>query len=575
MLFLPFLALLAPYLQQPDISPSGGDDTARLQRLIGSDARQASNRTIILAPGTYRLSSGLLIPEGTRNLTIQGAGRGKTVLVDASREGINKVLQVGWDIQPTSNYNIATKLEGGAGVVPNILVRSVAEADRTLTLASGPIEGGFTRRVEKGKWYLLYDDNEVVAYQGTSSIRNHAEPVFVTGVDGERITLRDPVGRDYPGKVTPRLAAIDSKFCFNIALRGFTIDCRNKPKSYNIIPVYCTIGFKASDIEIDGFMQNAISVQDSRDWEVGPAEIYTASGGQTGSGYGIVAARGSRFGKVHDIKSRLIQGHGYSIVMAHGGGSDLDCWNVTAPGGKLDIHGMDSLRITYRDSDAADLHLGNNQWLAAGHGHRAENVRLTSLVWVQAGAKDVVLRNVRATGVVLNAQFGNQGGNPPNGYPEDVTFIDCQFKDSAKAGLILGEEAGNPYRGKVGKVLFKGCSFENTDTGYGGILVWRDKFEGEMTFEGCTFRTPISPFFESMVRVKNGGGQGRARLAFDGCTFLAGHPDTGYVIGVNEWRGELVLRNNVLVTPKAGASVLAPGSRIAGLSESGSRVRKP
>jgi hypothetical protein len=570
------LAILATPQAKADITPSGRDDTARLQRLIGNNAKEASNRTITLGPGTFILSSGLWIPAGTKNLIIQGMGKDKTILWDTSAEGINKVIQVGWDIQPNSNYNIRPKSDGGAGNVKNTLVGDVNEGDKTLKIINGPADDSYTRNVSANRWYLLYDDHESVAYQGTSSIRNHAEPVFVTAVNSSTITLQKPVGRDFPIKHQPRLAHVHDYMSHNIQLRGFTIDCENKPKSYNIVPVYSTIGFKASGLKIDGFMQNAISVQDSRDYDVADCEIYTTSTGATGSGYGIVAARGSWNGKIHDIRSKLLQGHGYSIVMAHGGGSDMECWNVAAPGGKLDIHGMDSLRITYRDSEVADMHLGNNQWLAAGHGHRAENVKLTSHVWVQAGACNVVLKKVFATGVVLNSQFGNQGGNPPNGYPEDVTFIECQFKDQGKTGIIYGEESGNVYRGVVGRVKFQDCSFSNRNSQYGGILVWRDKLEGEMIFDGCTFRTDTSPFFEAMIRVRNSRGQKLGKLVVENCTFISGHKDTDYAIGLNEWaNGTVVVRNNTLVTPKSSGDVLLKANLPAGAVISGNKLVKP
>ena len=175
-----------------------GDDSVWINQGIQNAVGQGQSSYSVPA-GLYSLGHPVVIPSGTRNFALTGAGSGRTILT-VTDPAMKQAIQVG--VLPTlfDNWMIT-----GVWNVPAQAVKAGAGSVRLKTPKTTFPLG----------YYVLWDDTKVVCAKGPNSVMNHAEivkAVSYTPATGD-VALDTPTGRDYNSNVM--LCPYDGPICVN------------------------------------------------------------------------------------------------------------------------------------------------------------------------------------------------------------------------------------------------------------------------------------------------------------------------------------------------------------------------
>lgn len=531
------------------LSPNGVDDTANIQsaydRLSSSKGSRLSR--IILNPGTYRVSSTISVRPGSRNIWLQGFSPVTTKIVDISPNGLNPMFELGFNIQSNSNYNVLPE----TGLIPYTLGYGAKAGTRVIRVRS------HIQAFQPGEWVFLWDRHKYVVSgdfddPNATSLMNHAEMAQVIGYTRGFIVLAQPVVRDYEESLV--ISRIHSLVNDKLLVSGVTLDGNFKPGAINLLRLGLNVNTTINDVQLINYQSGAVSVQDSLYTTISNA--YTSPHGSgTGAGYGFVAARGSRFTVMSNIRGPDTHPDpwwGFSIIMAHGGGSDLHAYSIYSARGKLDTHGMDERNITFEDFAVADLHFGNHMHLGGGSSLRARNGVLSSWIWVQANTTSEI-DGVNAAGVVINGATRPYGA-PNSGYAT-ASFTNCSFSADVTGGVVRGID---PYKVRMDAVSFTNCSFTNNAL-YGGITALRN-VEGALLFRNSIFRTNTEPFFQVPLQLENQPGALPANIVVDNNLFInyAVVPQHREQYFIGMWtfnNGNVQVTNNIMRTNRPDAFI--------------------
>lgn len=530
------------------LSPNGVDDTAAIQSAYNRLSTRGSKISrIVLTPGVFKVSSTISVPTGSRNVWLQGYGPDQTRIIDVSPNGVSPMLDLGFNIQSNSNFNVLPE----TGLIPYTLGYGAQAGTRVIRVRS------HAQAFQPGEWVFLWDRHKYVVSGDTfdpnaTSLMNHAEMAKVAYVTKSAIILEQPIGREYEDSLV--ISKIHSLVNDKLVVTGVTLDGNFKPASTNLLRLGLNVNTTIANVDLVNYQSGGLSVQDSMFTNV--QSIFTAPHGSgIGAGYGLVAARGSRFTTMTTIRGPDTHPDpwwGFSIVMAHGGGSDLFVSGVHARRGKLDTHGMDERNIRFENFDVADLHFGNHMHLGGGRGLSAYQGSVASWIWVQANTESLI-ENVSAAGVVINGITRNYG-TPNSGYAE-ARFINCQFASDVTGGIVRGFD---PYALRATSVIFDGCDFENNAV-YGGITVLRN-VEGTLVFRNSVFRTNTEPFFQVPLQLENQLGSLPANITVDNNVFENMYPAPSHrpQFFVGMWSfssGDVQVINNIMRTPRTDAFI--------------------
>lgn len=459
---LMLLALLSP----------AGDDSVWINEGIRTAISEHLPSYSVPA-GTYSLANPIIVPQGTRNFALKGAGSGLTVLTvtdpnmtQAIQVGVQPVLSDNWMITGPSNLP-ALPVASGAGCV------RLQTATPTLPLG----------------YYVLWDDYRVVCAKGPNSVMNHAEIVKAVSYDPTTgaVKVDTPIGRDYSSNV--RLCPFDAPMCANIQVSGFGFQGST---SDGLLSVGVCDGATVTDMSVVGFRSDAIMTNTARNVLIDNVRVSLASDNDAGSGYGVSIYR-SRFVTIEDSTATLCR-HGF---LMHSGSMDVTVANCTTTNG-FDLHGFDERRVSIIGCSGDGGDIGNDAWLAGAQGVLIRGCQFSEQFGFHANVKNVRISDTTLGGIgVYSAEPGTTPtvGVPAGGMADGLLF---ERSTIAGTGYTLFWENGAT---RMGTVTFNGCSFLNTSPAWGTCFDV-GMISGTVLLNGCNLSVASS---DHVVQIDNPG----------------------------------------------------------------------
>jgi hypothetical protein len=475
------------------VSPSGGDnDNEIIQQAVNQGI--AEGRDVRLSEGTFRVKNSISIPRETNNFRILGAGSDKTKFITTSPLTGN-LFRIG-------NYNIQSHNNWGISNLPQIEVDGRVEDNaKTATISEGqsaPVVG---------QWYALWDQQYFQHPQWRVYVTGEMLKVTAYNPATRQVTFDINVGRTYGREA--KLANLDKFTNSDIAVGGFTYDAfieETSEWSKGVITAGMSLRLKVHDIKVihfDGVNFNLSLCRECDISKIDQTETQSRSAG-AGAGYGIVFSR-SRLSTICDSDSR--GGRMRHNMVSHTGSMDL---NYIRVGGRVDGR-MTSLRLYGNQSDFNSFTIGNGYWSASnvlsggsggGSGHRIENSNNSNLFWILANSDDIMYRNIKGTGIALDA-FGSLGAGPIGKY----TMLDSELNmPTTYWGAV---QFGIGYKSlRAGEGLFINTTLNHinianqSDSAQTALQIDRDSrpLNGDLEFRNCTLHTRDYGGFAARIR---------------------------------------------------------------------------
>ena len=245
----------------------------------------------------------------------------------------------------------------------NSTVQPVQQGDKFLTLVNG-------ERARPNHYYVLWDNHlEGANNEFKTVVMNHAEIVHTTNVNGDRVELDEPAGREYTEE--PQLADVGATICRNIRVEGIGFNGGNQAPNMTtkgLLTASLVDGIDVSDMKIQHFVTDALYFVNCRHVKVTKATIAGAGFNGPGGGYGVALSR-CRFAEVTDSTADS-ERHGF---IAHAGTMDASFSRCRCRIASFDCHGMDERRISFTDCIGdGTVQVGNQAW---GEGDRDVTIK--------------------------------------------------------------------------------------------------------------------------------------------------------------------------------------------------------
>jgi hypothetical protein len=477
-----------------------------------------------LPAGIIRLQNNIIIPPGTKNFALIGAGIDQTII--KAPVARTKFIDVGDQIIPHNNWGLTNK--------QNSTVLAVAEGTRTIRLAAGqPV-------IAPGK-YVLWDEHVIRNRYGGGDTHNRAEIVNVLwyNISNRTATLEQPVGRKF--NVNPKLAHYGAALCQNITISGMTLDGLSDAGegSQSLLSINSVLGLNVNNIRLVNYSNGAMYVNVCKNSTITNVIIDPATQGGVGSGYGLTVTR-SRFTRIANSVANWSQ-----AIKFHTGAMDSiveDCV-TTAGGNAIDAHGFDELRVTVRRCTGnGGITLGNEAWSAGGAGHVVQDCDLQFLFIGPNVDKLLVKRSTFEDPLSLSdldPASCDINANPRGGIPGDLRFEDCSF--SGNQNVVNDFAWYNVFR-----ATFIRCTFSTRNTSWGSVIKLSGA-RGILQFLQCEF---VPAANREAIEIATGSGN-KLTLVMDRCTIRS---NVGLDIGVwlrPTFQGRVSLTNNRLLSPGA------------------------
>jgi hypothetical protein len=408
------------------------------------DAIARGQSEYVIPAGVYDVRDNIVLPPGTRNFTLRGAGSQATVFTTRSRV-MDQIIEIGTQTPIHNNWGISNR--------PTQNVRPVTSGSVFVTLQN-------SANIEPG-WYALWDDYAVVASKPPHERQmNRLELVEVISYDANRrrARLRQGVGRDY--RVNPKLSDMRNALTHNITVRGFgMVGSVNESTqaSDGIVQAGLTVGLRLDDLRVRTFGHRAILLNAVRDALVTNTDVADAVDRSIGRGYGLTMHR-CRFVTVTDS----IATNTRHAFVGHAGTMDVHWERLQArgPDNNLDTHGFDERRFTIVNSfGEGGVLIGNPNWLGGARDIVIRNCTFLDYVVVNPNVRGVRVINSVVGRLMYNSARGNTG-TPNMGYADSITFQDTTFR--YPSDMIYEAPEG-------GSFTFTRCRFEQTRQTWGSV----------------------------------------------------------------------------------------------------------
>jgi hypothetical protein len=438
------------------------DEAPAINAAISTAIKNGVN-SVTLEPRIYNLQSSIVIPAGTRNFSLLGAGSERTLLRTTVRMG--HAIRAGQIIWTHNNWGIT-----GAEQTP---VGNVGTGANRLVIAKGvklPPPGDF----------VLWDEYSVRPNTDTNNSLNRAEIVRITQVDQTRrvVHLAAGIGREY--HVKPKLAFVGNTLSSNITIAGIGFDGRAADGSTSEGLLFASLirGLEVDDLRVRNFTTGAIRLVQCQDAVVSNSHVSDASAGGPGGGYGFFVIR-SRFVTIRNSTARSMR-HGWVL---HSGTMDATVQDCDSFNADYDSHGYDERRVTFRRCTGnVGINIGNAAWHAGANGVLIEGSVLPGRLYVGPNVTNLTVRgstigsNSATQTLTLESFAPTSLGNPSGGSPGTV-----RFESSRIVGFNhLVRYAGT---GHAGDVSFVNCDFLQTKPEW-GVLLFLENASGNFSITG-------------------------------------------------------------------------------------------
>lgn len=473
------------------------------------DAAIAAGQTVYTLPaGPIHLTRALVIPSGTRNLTIQG--QAGTQLVRTSANTF-PMLMVGNDF----SYGF---LNEGFSSMPRTVPQPIAEGAKVLQLPAG-------HAVVPG-WYALLgtqaSTDSVTHAAGNPTFWTRRELIRVVSVSGNTATLSEPVGRDFPA---PELRLLepdtalprDRMISRNITLRNFSINGQSTiNQGFNEKNLVASLvhNFTVDDVSILGFGTAGLSVQLGRGVLVN--RLRAQNGRLDHTGYSVEFA-GTRFTTLRNSTFTRVR----SAVTHMGGAMDSLVEDISAPEAIVDAsHGQMERRILFRRVNANVIQIANSMWRGGASGVRIVDSTARSQIWLQAGAEDVVIQgmlpgqNITTPIIFLFTEQGGSGtGNTQPIGVGTVTLIDGATTGVLPNAVNIQTTSSTGAISRIGSLTVRNWTFRNPNTQFGGnIWIGSLATVTPITIENSQFHTTAQWSAPIFLGPATGNGQVQLQL---------------------------------------------------------------
>lgn len=430
------------------------------------DAAIAAGQTVYTLPaGPIHLTRALVIPSGTRNLTIQG--QAGTQLVRTSANTF-PMLMVGNDF----SYGF---LNEGFSSMPRTVPQPIAEGAKVLQLPAG-------HAVVPG-WYALLgtqaSTDSVTHAAGNPTFWTRRELIRIISVSGNTATLSEPVGRDFPA---PELRLLepdtalprDRMISQNITLRNFSINGQSTiNQGFNEKNLVASLvhNFTVDDVSILGFGTAGLSVQLGRGVLVN--RLRAQNGRLDHTGYSVEFA-GTRFTTLRNSTFTRVR----SAVTHMGGAMDSLVEDLTAPEAIVDAsHGQMERRILFRRVNANVIQVANTMWRGGASGVRIVDSTARSQIWLQAGTEDVLIQGMLPGQTITTPiifLFTEQGGSG-TGSTQPIGVGTVTLTDGATTGVLpnavnIQTTSSTGATPRIGSLTVRNWIFRNPNTQFGGNI---------------------------------------------------------------------------------------------------------
>jgi hypothetical protein len=518
------LGVFGPFTLTPCLANT--DDAPAINAAIAS-AIQAGVGMVELGPRTYQLRTPVVIPPGTRNFTLRGAGSNQTVF--RTVEAMPAAIRIGASVFTHNNWGIANR--------PSVSVQPVGEGAAFLRV-DAPVTPGF---------YVLWDEYRVVNMFGDASSMNRAELVRVIAYRPAQglVQLERPVGREYT--VRPKLSDVQQPLSHNVEVSGIGLDglSLGGTISQNLVQGYLTKGLTLRDVRGTNFLFSAISVVQCEDALIDQCHIADASAGAPGQGYGFNIVR-SRFVRIENSSASRMR-HGYVM---HSGTMDVVVRDSMANRADYDLHGFDERRITFsRCGGDVGMNVGNAAWLGGARTVLVEDCDLPGVLWVGPNVTHLRVQRSRigssetAHSVTVHAQAFGTKGTPAGGRPGQILFDDCDIRGFNSLLRYSGAAMGTE------RITFARTRFLQTKPDW-GTLLRLDNGAGRLAFDRCDF-TMTSTY---PPIVAHGLIEG-LHLSFADSRIFS--PGSGAAMGIwlqSQFHGTLAVARNTFFTQRPNAT---------------------
>lgn len=440
---------------------------------INSEIRAAiarGEKAYRLPAGVYELESPIVVPPGTSDFALIGAGSDQTILRTPTVK-LNEAVRVGFVPVLYNNWGIANK--------PQIPVLAVSEGSSRVQLprTSPPVEPGV---------YVLWDEHKIQGVKPPyNTALNRAEIVRVVTFDRTawQAVLDAPAGREYT--VNPKLADVRDSVCRNIEVSGLRLEgVVGDSASNSIVAAGLTDGLVLADLKVRGYWTNALVVNTVRNARLERIDIEGAVASGAGAGYGVSIYR-SRFVTVTNSRAHNFNPNSGYIV--HSGSMDVTIKDsVCEESAKFDTHGYDDRRIVFENCSGGTMGIGNVAWLGGARHVQLRNCTHES-IWIGPNVVNVRATDSRFGRVTLASVPEQENGNPRSGKPDAIAFVNCDIVGSGTAVINDSSEGG--------WITFLNCRIQNTKTDWGYVALF-DNYSGQVAFYNCDIvtsnsRTPI------------------------------------------------------------------------------------
>jgi len=419
-----------------------------------------------LPAGVYELESSIVIPPGTSDFALIGAGSDQTILRTPSVK-LSHAVRVGSVPVLFNNWGISNK--------PQIPVLAVSEGSSRVQLprTSPAVPPGL---------YALWDEYKIQGVKPPyNTVLNRAEIVRVVSFDADKwqAVLDAPAGREYT--VSPKLADVRDSVCRNIEVSGLRLEGVVGDSATNgIVSAGLTDGLVLADLKVRGYWSDAVTVNTVRNARLERIDIEGAVASGAGAGYGVSIYR-SRFVSVSNSRAHNFNPNSGYIV--HSGSTDVTIRDsVCEESAKFDTHGYDDRRIVFENCSGGTMGIGNVAWLGGARNVQLRNCTHES-IWIGPNVVNVRATDSRFGRVTLASVPQQENGNPRSGKPDAIAFVNCDIVGSGTAVINDCSEGG--------WITFLNCRIQNTKTDWGYVALF-DNYSGLVAFYNCDITTSNS-----------------------------------------------------------------------------------
>jgi hypothetical protein len=507
-------------------SASAVDDSVWINQEIKS-AILTGQTEYRLPAGTYTIENPIVIPDGTSNFTLRGAGMDETTIKTPNKK-LNYAIGVGVITMCHNNWGLTNR--------QNSLVANTKTGSRTLQLLANqtPPQPGY---------YVLWDQNVVLRISGDNGSMNHAEVVKVQGYDAvsRTVTLDCPVGREY--NVNPRLADLRSGICTNVAVTdlGFDGTAPSSTFTTSFVSAGISDGLVLGRLKVTNYVTNAISTNLARNVLIEGTVVDGATAGGPGGGYGVAIYR-SRF---VTIKNCTDYNARHSFIMHSGSMDVLVDGCSTGPGG-FDLHGYDERRIVFQNCTGNGINVGNDAYLAGARDVWVKNCNFTAgEIGLHQNVRNIYFLNTTAPLVSLYyTAAGSTKATPSGGFADSILFQGCTIQGTAGNGLLMTPD-------KFGALTFIGCTFDYKRTDW-GMPIKLVKGEGTINMVNCTVINRAPGY--SALTMQNANS--RFLMTIRGCNFSSPAGCLSAIYVSSAFAGKVTMSSNTYSTKTANATFI-------------------